>query len=147
MQVRFKKLVDGATVPFKKEPTDAGFDLTAVDYVIDDFGNAEYMTGLAVEIPKGYAGLLFPRSSISRHSLMLANSVGVIDSSYRGEIKLKFKPTKDFQGGKGLLRTMYDIGDRIGQLIIIPYPEIEFVEAEELTETSRGEGGFGSTGR
>ena len=82
---------------------------------------------------------MFPRSSNAKKDLILSNSVGVLDSNYRGEVMLKFKPQK--QGGK-----MYEVGDRIGQIIIMPYPHIEFKEVEELSETNRGDGGFGSTG-
>lgn len=100
-----------------------------------------YGTGLAVEIPEGYVGLLFPRSSISKKGLTLANSVGVIDSGYRGEIMFKFAITSD----RPRKNSVYEVGDRIGQLIIMPYPKIEFVTGE-LTESERGVGGFGSTG-
>jgi dUTP pyrophosphatase len=98
----------------------------------------EYGTGLAVEIPEGHVGLLFPRSSISNSGLILTNSVGVIDSGYRGEIKFRFKHIPD--------TAYYKPGDRIGQLIVMPYPEIDFQEVEELSSTERGEGGFGSSG-
>jgi dUTP pyrophosphatase len=100
----------------------------------------EAKTGLAVEIPEGYIGLLFPRSSISNTNFILANSVGVIDSSFRGEITFRFRKLHNFQ------ETYYS-GSRIGQILIIPHPEVEFVESEELSETNRGTGGFGSTGR
>lgn len=147
MEIRFKKLEEGAVVPFKKDPTDAGFDITAIDYEFDEFGNVVYKTGLALEIPEGYVGLLFPRSSISKYCLSLANSVGVIDSGYRGEIKLKFKPTIAFNDRLDDMCNAYDVGERIAQLIIIPYPNIEFVESDELSDSDRGAGGFGSTGK
>jgi len=99
-----------------------------------------YDTGLSMEIPEGYVGLLFPRSSISKTTLSLANSVGVIDSGYRGSIMFKFR----YLGGKG--NWFYNLGDRVGQIIIIPYPTVEFEEVEELSSTERGQGGFGSTG-
>jgi dUTP pyrophosphatase len=97
-----------------------------------------YNTGLAIEIPEGHVGLLFPRSSISKTVLSLANSVGVIDSGYRGSIMFKFRYPEE-----GMV---YDVGDRVGQIIIMPYPTIEFEETEELSSTERGQGGFGSTG-
>lgn len=136
-------------MPSKAHPTDAGFDLVATSIQIDEFGNAVYHTDLAFEIPEGYAGFLFPRSSNAKKDLTLTNSVGVIDCHYRGEVTMKFKPVPSYKR-KSLDRVfdknMYDIGDRIGQLIIMPIPDIEFEEAEELTETDRGTGGYGSTG-
>lgn len=141
IKVRFKKLVPEAVIPTKAFPSDAGFDLTAVNHSTDTlYSLAVYHTGIAVEIPEGYVGLIFPRSSISRKDIMLYNSVGVIDSHYRGELILKFYLTEPRM-------RLYHDGDRIGQLIIIPYPEIEFEEAEELSETDRGDGSFGSSGR
>ena len=100
-----------------------------------------YHTDIAVEIPDGHVGLLFPRSSIYKQDLLLTNSVGVVDSGYRGEVMFKFKPIA-YE-----VKQHYQVGDRIGQLIIIPYPYIEFVEAEELSDSERGEGGYGSSGR
>ena len=100
----------------------------------------KYDTGIAVEIPPGYVGLVFPRSSVCKTGLSLANSVGVIDSDYRGSISLVF-----YKGAE--LIEAYSYGDRIGQLVIVPIPEVEFVEAEELSETERGAGGYGSTGK
>ena len=147
MKVRIKKLNEGAKVPSYSKEGDAGLDFTAVEISRDNVGNITYHTGLAVEIPQGYVGLLFPRSSISKKQQFLTNGVGVIDSSYRGEIMAKFKPvmgTYDtildlFESNE------YQVGDRIVQMIIIPYPQIEFEEVEELSETDRGYGGFGST--
>jgi dUTP pyrophosphatase len=99
-----------------------------------------YGTGIAVEIPEGNVGYIFPRSSVYKHQVSLANCVGVIDSSYRGEIFLKFRIVQPHI-------SRYTVGDKIGQLIIQPYPEIEFEEVDELNESDRGEGGFGSSGR
>ena len=113
-------------------------DLTAIDVSADE-GTITYKTGLAIEIPRWYVGLLFPRSSVYKTGQSLTNCVGVIDSGYRGEIMLKFTLSP--------YQREYQIGDRIGQLIIIPYPMIEFEEVEELAKTSRGKGGYGSTGR
>lgn len=140
LQVKIKKLSNKAVIPSYAEEGDAGMDLTATSKEIDKDGNVVYGTDIAVEIPKGYVGLLFPRSSISKKDLSLANAVGVIDSGYRGEIKFKFRMTKQF------LPEIYSIDDRIGQLLIIPYPIVEFVEVDELSETKRGSGGYGSTG-
>jgi dUTP pyrophosphatase len=83
--------------------------------------------------------LIFPRSSIYKTSLILSNCVGIIDSGYRGSIMLKFQYIEE-----GLV---YEIGDRVGQIIIIPYPQIEFKEVDELSATERGLGGYGSTGK
>ena len=147
MKVRIKKLHEDAVIPAYAKEGDAGLDFTAVEMSKDNVGNITYHTGLAVEIPQGYVGLLFPRSSISKKQQFLTNCVGVIDSGYRGEIMAKFKPvmgTYDtilelFESNE------YQIGDKIVQLIILPYPQIEFEEVAELSETERGYGGFGST--
>ena len=140
MIVKIKKLDSKAVTPAYAKAGDAAVDLTAISIAKvdrDEFGYMEYGTGLAIEIPEGHVGLLFPRSSISNSGLILTNSVGVIDSGYRGEIKFRFKHIPD--------TAYYKPGDRIGQLIIIPYPQINFQEVEELSSTERGEGGFGST--
>lgn len=148
MKVRFKKLNPDAVVPTKAHPTDAAFDLTATTRSLDDYGNVVYGTGIAVEIPRGYVGLVFPRSSIAKKRLILSNGVGVIDSDYRGEIMFKFKPTlATAEHNLGIADFIYILGERIGQLMIVPYPDIEFEEAEELTQTERGDGGYGSTGK
>lgn len=137
MQVKIKRLNDKAILPTKAHATDAGYDLYASSCHYEN-GLVCYGTGIAVEIPQGYVGLVFPRSSIANTHLALSNSVGVIDSGYRGEIKAKFR--------KGGTRG-YNVGDRIAQLIIIPYPEVVFEEAEELSESDRGTGGYGSSGK
>lgn len=141
MKVRIKKLHKDAVIPRYAKQGDAGMDLVATSVSIDEIGNIVYGSGLAFEIPEGYVGLLFPRSSISRTNLLLTNSVGVLDSGYRGEVMFKFKPTSK----EDCLH--YGIGERIGQIIIVPYPHIEFVVSDELTETERGTGGYGSTGK
>ena len=141
MIVRFKKLVPTAVIPTKAHPSDAGADLTAVSVEEDLKRNIiTYHTGLALEIPEGYVGLLFPRSSIYKHQVSLSNCVGVCDCHYRGEVTFKFRIVQPHI-------SRYAVGDRIGQLIVMPYPEVSFEEADELTETDRGEGGYGSTGR
>jgi dUTP pyrophosphatase len=144
MKVKFKKLSPSAVTPCYSKPGDAGMDLTATSKV-DDKLFIEFGTGISVEIPEGYVGLLFARSSISKTVHILANHVGVIDSGYRGEIKLRFKnPVLSFK--KPEIFPEYNVGDKIGQLVIIPYPQIELVEVEELSTSERMEGGFGSTG-
>lgn len=140
MKVKIKRMHPNSVIPRYAKEGDAGLDLTATSVAEDDKGNIVYGTGIAVEIPKGYVGLVFPRSSIANKSLTLTNSVGVIDSGYRGEIKLKFKNFDDYV-------SIYKVGERIGQLIIMPYPTIEFEEVEELSETERGNGGYGSSGK
>ena len=94
-----------------------------------------------MEIPPGHVGLVFPRSSVSKTNLSLRNSVGVIDSNYRGEIILKFLDLEEMDN-----LPSYVAGNKIGQIMLIERPEIELEEVEELSETDRGEGGFGSTG-
>lgn len=137
MRIRIKKLYPDAVVPKYSHFGDAAVDLVGVKKWEDKFGNICYGTGLAMEIPEGHVGLLFPRSSISKTNLRLANAVGVIDSGYRGEVMLKF----DKQGDKD-----YEVGDRIGQLMLIPIPSIQFVEVVNLPNSDRGGGSFGSTG-
>ena len=156
MKVKIKKLHPNAVIPAYAKTGDAGMDLTAVSMQIDEYGNICYGTGLAFEIPEGYVGLVFPRSSIYKSNLNLSNSVGVIDSGYRGEVSfkfnvihnvsswLKFKWQKLFRKDPLNVPVMtlgfnkYKVGDRIGQIIIMPYPQIEFEEVAELSETERG---------
>ena len=139
MKVNVMKLDAGAIIPKYAKGGDAGMDLYAVSFGIDQNNNYVFGTGLAMEIPEGYVGLIFPRSSISRTAHSLRNAVGVIDSGYRGEIMLKF----DINTHNS---PVYEIGDRIGQVVILPYPQVEFEEVFELSKTTRGNGGFGSTG-
>jgi len=139
MILKFKKLTDAAVLPAHAKSGDAGMDITAT--YRGQTGNIfTYFTGLAVEIPNGYVGLLFPRSSIYRVDLSLVNCVGVIDSGYRGEIMFKFKI-----GDK--VPKYYVAGNRVGQLVVIPYQEMLTEWADELSDTERGSGGFGSTGK
>lgn len=151
MKVNIKKLHVDAIIPTYAKDGDAGMDLTAVGYEYDKYGNITYYTGISMEIPKGYVGLIFPRSSIVKQTLTLANSVGVIDSGYRGEILIKFKPSRVF-GIYGIdcpesySSKEYQRGDRVAQIIIMPIPLIEFNEVSELGNSERGIGGFGSSG-
>ena len=137
MKVKIKKLNPNATIPSYAKKGDAGMDLTSVDMEYST-GHITYKTGLAMEIPAGYVGFLFPRSSVYKTQQTLVNSVGVIDSGYRGEIMLKFTRSKD--------ALEYGEGDRVGQIIIMPHPEIQFKEVKELSVSDRSSGGFGSTG-
>lgn len=149
MKVKIKKISENAVIPSYARPCDAGMDLTATSKFFDEYGNICYGVGLAFEIPEGYVGLVFPRSSCSKKQLVLANAVGVIDSGYRGEVTVKFKPSVALD--KGQLCTyirmygIYNIGDRVAQMIIMPYPHIEFEETDKLSETERADGGYGST--
>ena len=142
MKVKFKKLNMLAQDPFRANGTDAGFDLIASS-IEHPLGSTslfvEVCTGISVEIPNGYVGLLFPRSSISTTKHFLRNSVGVIDSGYRGEIKLRFSLDES--------PTSYQIGDKVGQIIFIKLPVVELIEVEELSTSDRSTGGFGSSGR
>jgi dUTP pyrophosphatase len=142
MQVQVKRLDTNAVIPVKAHADDAGLDLTATSVKATD-KYIEYGTGLAVSIPRGHVGLLFPRSSISNSDLSLANSVGVVDAGYFGEIKLRFKKI-------GLtdpyFSALYNVGDRIGQLIIMPIPAVTFDEVSDLGDSERATGGFGSSG-
>ena len=142
VKVPIKKLSQDAIIPTYSKQGDAGMDLTAVSVeYTDDY--ISYKTGLSFEIPSGYVGLLFPRSSNSKKDLTLTNSVGVIDSGYRGEVELRYKYILN---GKLENAKIYNVGDRVGQIMIIPYPKIEFVETDKLSESERGDGGFGSSG-
>ena len=135
MKVKIKKLHPKAIIPEYAKEGDAGMDLVATEYEMQGI-YITYKTGLAVEIPYGYVGLIFPRSSVYKKEQSLANSVGVIDSGYRGEIMLKYTTSIKH----------YLPGERIGQLLILPYPRINFEEVSSLSDTSRAGGGFGSTG-
>ena len=139
IKVKFKRLHPNAVTPKYAKPGDAGMDLVAISILNTSLEQVSYDTGISVEIPEGYVGLIFPRSSIRNYGIVLSNAVGVIDSGYRGSIQATFNYY-------GSTKQRYTVGDRIGQLIILPYPQIEFEEVEELSETIRGTGGFGSTG-
>ena|ERR1039457_2610251 len=146
MKVKFKRLSDNAITPRYMHDSDSAMDLYATakkrvtvgGYDNQDTKYIEYSTGISFEIPEGHVGLVFPRSSISDTDLTLTNSVGVIDSGYRGEIKARFRVTKN--------EVQYQVGDRVCQIIIIPFPKIELEEVVELNNTDRGANGFGSTG-
>ncbi len=149
LNLKIKKLHPDAVLPSYAHDSDAGLDLVAVSG--DQFSNGDYIeygTGLAIEIPENHVGLIFPRSSISNKDLTLTNCVGVIDSGYRGEIKFRFKPAIANNGqNKFGVRSgyRYNLGEKVGQMIIIPYPKVNVVEVKELSNSDRGENGFGST--
>ena len=141
MKVNIKRLHENATIPFYAKESDAGMDLVITDIKGETEWDISYGFGISMEIPDGFMGLVFPRSSIRKTDLILSNSVGVIDSGYRGEIQFTFHKTSHSNS------TTYEIGDRIGQLLIIPYPQVQLVEETNLSETERGENGFGSSGQ
>lgn len=152
MEVKIKKLSDKAVIPSYAHDTDAGLDFTVTSYEYkEDIDCHVYGTGLAVEIPEGYVGLCFPRSSNRKTEAYLTNAVGVIDSGYRGEVMASFKNRTPLNKGENAeipdLVKPYEVGDRVFQMIILPYPKIEFKEVEELSTTDRGKGGHGSTGK
>ena len=152
MFVKIKKFHEDAVVPKYAKTGDAGMDMTAVS--VERKGDLViYDLGIGMEIPEGYVGLIFPRSSICKYDLELTNSVGVIDSGYRGNIKAFFrdtgyKPIKtDNDNTIASLGKAYEVGDRVCQIMIVPHPHITFVEVNELEDSERGEGGFGSSGK
>ena len=130
-------------LPTRAHNTDAGLDMysTRITQEIDNSGKMilVYHTDIAVEIPEGYVGLLFMKSSVSKRSITLVNAVGVIDAGYRGEIMFKYKVTTD------AVPTIYQQGEACGQLVIVPIVTPTPVLVEELEDSERGEGGFGST--
>ena len=140
MKVKLKKLNENVKLPVYAKTGDAGLDIKATRIESENNYSITYGTDLCIEVPFGYVGLIFPRSSIRNYDLSLSNCVGVIDSGYRGEIMATFKKTK-------LDGMYYDVDDKIMQIIILPYPSIEFEFVDELSETERGEGGFGHTGK
>lgn len=162
--VRVKKLRDDAVIPVKAHPTDAAYDLCVCEDITLLPG--EYVkagTGLAFAIPEGWRGMIYPRSGLGCKGLTLKNTVGVIDSSYRGEVKLPLfnnNPTYAWRHSTGpvfgtemteLVPNTEGIihvhkGDRVAQMCIELVPDSALVEVEELDETERGQGGFGSSG-
>jgi dUTP pyrophosphatase len=158
MKVLFKKLIPEAELPTRGTEGSSGYDVKAVsnpEFVQSKQGEdiyyyIQYRTGLAIEVPHGYETQARPRSSISKTALILANSVATIDSDYRGEILIRFKidalAAMDAEK-TNLAPTIYKKGDKICQLVFqkVEHPEIEMVE--ELSDTDRGVGGFGSTGK
>ena len=139
MKLRFKKLHPDATLPEYAHPGDGAIDLkaTSKEYSRDC---VIYGTGLAVEIPQGFVGLVFPRSSIYKTAESMANSVAVIDFGFSGEVKLVFRRYHP-------LGKQYEIGDKIGQLMVVEREKLEPEWADELSVSERGNKGFGSTGK
>ena len=150
MKVKVKKLNENAVIPSYAKSGDAGLDLTSTSKFFDAYGNICYGCGLAYAIPPGYVGLALPRRSGSKKQLSLSKAGGVTDSGYRGEVVMKFKPSLALDSGQCVTEIHtygnYNVGDRVAQMIIMPYPNIEFEESDELSETERNDGGYGSTG-
>lgn len=141
MKVKIKKLHPDAIIPKYAKESDAGLDLVATSIKENTAFQVTYGLGIALEIPEGFVGLVFPRSSVRNTELILSNSVGVIDAGYRGELQATFNKLN------GLDSIAYKVGDRVCQIIIIPHPQVDLLEVDELSESQRGEGGFGSTGK
>jgi len=140
--VEFKRLSQAARMPERANEHDAGWDLRAAEAMTIAPGErAGVGTAIAVAIPEGHAGLVLPRSGLAaRNGIALVNAPGLIDSGYRGEVRVLLLNTDP--------REPFEIaaGDRIAQLVVVDLPDVEFAEAESLSETARGAGGFGSTG-
>lgn len=161
--VNFKKLSKKAVIPTYAHDTDAGMDMTAISKTVtDDF--VEFDTGIAIDLPVGYVGLLFPRSSVSKKDMLMCNSVGVVDVGFQNSVKFRFKRipnpskwtvittwVKKLFGIESITSEIYydpkeySVGDKIGQLIIMPYPKVTLNEVDEFAPSERGLGGFGST--
>ena len=143
MSFRFTRLSEAAQAPRRAHPGDAGCDLFAAEAArLAPGERASVGTGIAVEIPEGSAGLVLPRSGLAaKHGISVVNAPGLIDAGYRGEVRVLLLNTDKAEA--------FEIapGDRIAQLVIVEIGDSEPVEADDLAESARGEGGFGSTGR
>ena len=170
INLKIKKLYDNVPTPTYATDGSACIDLTAMSRFYDENGNVVYGTGIAMEIPKGYVGLLFPRSSITQKDITIKNCVGVIDSDYRGEVMLKCCPTLAFSSYDGdddyrygIVTDQYwfdeityldddnnqhyEIGDKCCQLMLVEIPKLHIEIVDELSDTKRGIGGYGHTGK
>ena len=140
VNVPFMKLNDNAIIPSYSNYGDAGLDLTATSMKWDATMKCWiYGTGIACAIPYGFVGLLFPRSSVRKYGMIMANCIGVIDAGYRGEISATFKELGN--------HNVYKVGDRVAQIIIIPFPKVNIYEVSSLPNSERGDNGHGSTGK
>lgn len=151
MKVKFKRLNENAVSPYRATEGDCGYDLTATSVVYcDKTHTLTYHTGIAIEMEEGYGAFIYPRSSVYKKHLQLANSVGVIDQKYRNELLVKFRvltedrKTFDYIFKNLISDKFYNVGDRVAQLVFKKMPTVELEEVESLNETDRG--GFGSTG-
>ena len=141
MKIKIKLLSDNAKLPIKGTNGSAGYDLTVNSLFWDRSNNViSYGFGIALEIPKGWVGLLFPRSSVYKKDIDLTNCVGVIDSDYRGEISAKFRLLKPD------MNNIYTVGERAAQIVFVRHGNVDFKVVNELSETLRGAEGYGHTG-
>lgn len=144
MTLKIKRLNEDAIMPIRAHKSDAGIDLTCTNITqeLNECGQLilVYHTGLAVEIPEGYVGLLFQHSNVYKKSISMTNAVGVIKPGDRGEVIGKFRSTTD------VVPAIFKPGERFAQLVVVPYMDIQIEEATELAESDRNENGFGSTG-
>lgn len=143
MKIRLKKLNENAVIPVYGTQYSAGADLYVLDDTVNILPHETVLlhTGIAIEIPEGYCGLIFARSSMgSKRGLAPANKVGVIDSDYRGEIRVALHNHSD-------ITQTVEHGERVAQLAIVPFVRVDYELVDDLSDTERGEGGFGSTGR
>ena len=143
MDLKCRMLAATATLPTQATPGDAGLDLYASEPArLEPGARASVGTGIAIEIPEGHAGLVLPRSGwAAKHGIALVNAPGLIDAGYRGEVRVLLLNTDRDEA--------FEIseGDRIAQLLVVPFASLEPVESDALAESERGDGGFGSTGR
>ncbi len=141
VQLKVKRITDTATIPKYAHYGDACFDIYSDGIVEIGDSWQVHATGLKFDIPDGYAMMIYSRSGMGFNSnTRLANCVGVIDSTYVGEVKVKLSCDTD-------VPTIYHFGDRIAQAMLIPVPDVELIEVDEIGDTVRGDGGFGSTGK
>lgn len=142
MDIPVRRLHRDASLPERAHPDDAGADLRTVDAVeLEPGGRAMVPTGIAVAIPDGYAGFVVPRSGLAaRHGLGIVNAPGLIDAGYRGEVKVLLV-------NHGSETVRLEPGERVAQLVVAPVAIAGFVEVDDLPDSDRGAGGFGSTGR
>jgi dUTP diphosphatase len=141
MKIPFLSLDPELSAPVAAHAGDAGIDLRArVDTTLDEGEWAMVPTGVAVAIPEGYAGLVAPRSGLAaRHAISVVNGPGVVDAGYRGEINVILI-------NHGTAPVTLSRGDRVAQLVVVPVAQVDLVKVEELPDSERGAGGFGSTG-
>jgi dUTP pyrophosphatase len=150
LQVKFKKVTDDVKMPYKGSENAACYDVHAHSIVHKENGKVHVGLGFKTEIPVGYKGIIVPRSNLTKFNWVLNNSFGVIDADYRGEWMAIFTaiPTITFDpdGGHGLNNFPYNVGDRVAQIYFEPVLDVTLAISEDLEESERGEGGFGSTG-
>lgn len=156
LTVKFKKLYDDAKEPVRANSEDAAWDVFCHSIQVGKEGFVACKIGIAVEAPKGFSFIAVPRSSLSKKGWALSNSIGIIDNPYRGEIEYRFRPTLSYVK-QGFHNSSYDmlpgqeipfeVGERIGQIKLVRDYDLKFVEVSELSDSSRGAKGFGSSGK